>query len=62
MPIIAEHTPPPKLPAATHGRALLVVLENVGHISGLDLPAWAMSIVDNVTEEYAKLVLRLLGT
>ena len=61
MPITAEHTHPPKLPAATYGTALLVVLENVGHISGLALPAWAMGIVDNVTEEYAKLMLRLLG-
>jgi len=40
---------------------LLVVLENVGHISGLSLPRWAMQIIDNVTEEYAKLLLRLLG-
>ncbi|RLT45084.1 MAG: hypothetical protein DWI57_01585 [Chloroflexi bacterium] len=40
---------------------MLVVLENVGYISGLELPAWAMRVVDTVTEEYAKLLLRLLG-
>ncbi len=47
--------------AAVKGTALLVVLENVGYISGLDLPDWAMTVIDTVTEEYAKLLLRLLG-
>ncbi|MBI3959418.1 MAG: hypothetical protein HY328_11485 [Chloroflexi bacterium] len=47
--------------SAAKGTALLVVLENVGYISGLDLPDWAMTVVDTVTEEYAKLLLRLLG-
>lgn len=42
-------------------RALVVFLENVGHISGIDLPQWVMDIIDYVTEEYAKLVLRLFG-
>ena len=46
---------------ARKGRALLVILENVGHISGMDLPPWAMTAIDYVTEEYAKLLLRLLG-
>ncbi len=40
--------------------ALVVFLENVGHIAGLNLPAWAMNAIDFVTEEYAKLLLRLL--
>ncbi|MCB0063024.1 MAG: hypothetical protein KDE19_12955 [Caldilineaceae bacterium] len=41
--------------------ALVVFLENVGHIAGLQLPAWVMQVIDYVTEEYAKLLLRLLG-
>lgn len=41
--------------------ALVVFLENVGHIAGLKLPQWAMDIIDFVTEEYAKVLLRLLG-
>ena len=41
--------------------ALVVFLENVGHIQGVRLPQWAMDMVDFVTEEYAKALLRLLG-
>lgn len=41
--------------------ALVVFLENVGHIAGLRLPQWAMNVIDFVTEEYAKLLLRFLG-
>lgn len=41
--------------------ALLVFLENVGHISGMNLPTWLMAVIDFLTEEYAKLLLRLLG-
>jgi len=41
--------------------ALVVFLENVGYISGLTLPRWAMRIIDFVTEEYAKILLRLYG-
>ncbi|MCB0086972.1 MAG: hypothetical protein KDE54_03595 [Caldilineaceae bacterium] len=41
--------------------ALVVFLENVGHISGLNLPAWLMNVIDFVTEEYAKILLRLYG-
>lgn len=41
--------------------ALIVFLENVGHIVGLDLPQWAMNTIDYVTEEYAKLLLRIYG-
>ena len=41
--------------------ALIVLLENVGHVAGLRLPQWAMSAIDFVTEEYAKLLLRLYG-
>ena len=48
---------------STDGRplALVVFLENVGHVHGVDLPHWVMAIIDWVTEEYAKLLLRLLG-
>ncbi len=41
--------------------ALIVFLENVGHIHGVNLPHWAMTAIDWVTEEYAKILLRLLG-
>lgn len=41
--------------------ALVVFLENVGHISGLKLPRWLMAAIDFTTEEYAKLLLRLCG-
>jgi len=41
--------------------ALVVFLENVGHIAGIKLPQWVMDCIDFVTEEYAKLLLRLLG-
>lgn len=41
--------------------ALVVFLENVGHIAGIKLPQWVMNVIDFVTEEYAKLLLRLLG-
>jgi len=42
--------------------ALVVLLENVGHIHGLSLSQQMMDLIDFVTEEYAKLLLRLLGT
>lgn len=41
--------------------ALVVFLENVGHIAGMTIPQWTMDIVDWATEEYAKLLLRLYG-
>lgn len=41
--------------------ALVVFLENVGHIVGLKLPQWAMNLIDFVTEEYAKVLFRLYG-
>ena len=41
--------------------ALVVFLENVGHINGVDLPAWVRRIIDYGTEEYAKILLRLQG-
>jgi len=41
--------------------ALVVFLENIGHIHGLRLPKLAMNVIDFVTEEYAKLLLRLFG-
>lgn len=41
--------------------ALVVFLENVGHIHGVPLPTWGMAAIDWLTEEYAKLLLRLYG-
>ena len=41
--------------------ALIVFLENVGHVHGIPLPRWAMQAIDFVTEEYAKLLLRVYG-
>lgn len=43
--------------ASTRGTALVVFLENVGHIHGVPLPQWAQNTIDFVTEEYAKLLL-----
>ena len=48
-------------PAVGKPLALIVFLENVGHIHGVNLPNWAMTAIDWLTEEYAKLLLRLLG-
>ena len=41
--------------------ALIVLLENVGHVAGLRLPRFVMSAIDYVTEEYAKMLLRYYG-
>ncbi|GIV78541.1 hypothetical protein FKZ61_019820 [Litorilinea aerophila] len=41
--------------------ALVVLLENVGHIHGIRLPPWIMAAIDFVTEEYAKALLHLYG-
>lgn len=41
--------------------ALLVLLENVGHIHGLNLPRWMRAVVDFISEAYAKFILRLYG-
>ena len=41
--------------------ALIVFLENVGHVAGLNLPQWAQNVIDWSTEEYAKILLRLYG-
>jgi len=41
--------------------ALVVFLENVGHISGVPLPRVATQVVDFATEEYAKALLWLNG-
>jgi hypothetical protein len=41
--------------------ALVVFLENVGHIQGVPLRPWMMNVIDWLTEEYAKLLLRLYG-
>lgn len=40
---------------------LVVFLENIGHISGINLPTWATIIIDFVAEEYAKLAMRWQG-
>lgn len=61
MQATAERNPVHNTTTPAKGRALLVVLENVGYISGLNLPGWAMAVIDFVTEEYAKILLRLLG-
>lgn len=42
-------------------QALVVFLENVGHIHGIPLPQWAMNVIDWALEEYAKIALRLYG-
>jgi len=47
--------------AAGKPAALIVFLENIGHIHGVNLPHWAMTAIDWLTEEYAKLLLRRLG-
>ena len=41
--------------------ALVVFLENVGHVASLRLPSWVTASIDYLTEEYAKLLLRLYG-
>lgn len=41
--------------------ALVVFLENVGHVGALNLPVWVRQSIDFLTEEYAKLQLRVLG-
>lgn len=41
--------------------ALVVFLENIGHIHGLKLPQWVQDGIDFVTEEYAKLILHGYG-
>lgn len=41
--------------------ALVVFLENVGHIVGLDLPYRITRIIDWVAEEYGKIMLRIYG-
>jgi hypothetical protein len=41
--------------------ALVVFLENVGHVAHLKLPQWVMNTIDYATEEYAKLLLRWHG-
>lgn len=54
-------TSPIRTDSPSKRSALLVILENVGYISGLDLPAWAMAAIDFATEEYAKAALRFHG-
>lgn len=41
--------------------ALVVFLENLGHVSGVKLPSWMPPVIDFVAEEYVKLALRLHG-
>ena len=59
--IPSANLPGSAAPAAGKPLALIVFLENVGHIHGVNLPQWAMNAIDWLTEEYAKLLLRLLG-
>ena len=42
-------------------RALVVLLENVGHIHSLNLPSWARALIDFVSEAYAKFILLVYG-
>ena len=41
--------------------ALVVFLENVGHVAALRLPRWVTATIDYLTEEYAKILLHLYG-
>jgi len=41
--------------------ALVVLLENVGHVAGVQLPRVVRSAIDYLTEEYAKILLRYYG-
>jgi hypothetical protein len=52
--------PRPHVPRAKP-LALVVFLENVGHIHGVPLPRLATQAIDFVTEEYAKFLLWLYG-
>ena len=57
---VVEHKNTNTLPSASpRPLALVVFLENVGHISGVPLPPAATQVVDFVTEEYAKLLFDL---
>jgi hypothetical protein len=53
--------PQPPYCSTSKPLALIVFLENVGHIHGLKLPRWVMESIDFLTEEYAKLLLHLYG-
>ncbi len=57
----ARRAAPDPVVATRKPLGLVVLLENVGHIQGLALPDWAMQTIDFLTEEYAKLLLRLYG-
>jgi len=41
--------------------ALVVFLENLGHIAGMQIPLWLMRVIDYVAEEYVKIALRAQG-
>ena len=41
--------------------ALVVFLENVGHVASLRLPRWVTATIDFLTEEYAKILLHMYG-
>lgn len=51
----------PRDSSASKPLALVVLLENVGHVAGVPLPQWTMNTIDFVTEEYAKWLLKRLG-
>ena len=61
LPPSSRQTPPAADQKSAKPLALVVFLENGGTISGVTLPPWAMQLIDYVTEEYAKALLRLLG-
>ena len=52
---------PASILPASKPLALVVFLENVGHVASLHLPQWVTATIDFLTEEYAKLLLRLYG-
>lgn len=61
MSVQQSHPPGQEAGPRPKPAALVVFLENVGHITGVSLPAWAMAAVDWAAEEYSKLALRLHG-
>jgi hypothetical protein len=55
------NTSPLRSRASQKPLALIVFLENVGHIHGVPLPERITEMIDFVTEEYAKTLLRVYG-
>ena len=59
--VVRSSAPTDALLPAPKPLALLVFLENVGHVASLRLPHWTMAAIDFLTEEYAKGLLRVYG-